>query len=65
MENVKYTIFTSVEASDTIVVSNKPIAGRLINTSCRQTSDLYDYSHNLMKDTSLLQFDRVYNETHK
>ena len=64
-ENRNYNIFTSVDASDTVVVSNKPITGRLINTSCRSTSDLYEYNHNLMKDTTLLEFDRIYNETHK
>jgi len=64
-DDTKYNIFTSVEPSDTVVISDKHISGRLINTSCRQTSDLYDYNHNLMKDTTLLEFDRVYNETHK
>ncbi len=64
-DNIKYTIYTSSEPSDTVVVSNKPIAGRLINNECRQTSDLYDYSHNLMKDATLLEFTRIYSEIHR
>ena len=64
-ENVKYSIFTSLEPSNTIVISNSPISGKLINNTFHNSNDLYEYSYSLIKDASIMEFDRVYNEIHK
>ena len=64
-ENVNYSIFTSKESSGSIVCSNKPIQGRLINSSFLTEKDLYEYSYALIKDANILLFDKVYPETIK
>jgi hypothetical protein len=64
-ENAKYSIFTSLSPSNTIVVTNNPINGKLINNTFLTTNDLFDYSYSLIKDATLLEFDRVYNESIK
>jgi hypothetical protein len=64
-ENTKYSIFTSVSPSNTVVVTNNPISGKLINSTFLTTNDLFEYSYSLIKDATLLEFDRVYNESQK
>ena len=64
-ENKKYSIFTSTTPSNTLVVTDKPISGKLINNTFRATGDLYEFSRSILKSSSLYEFDRVYNETHK
>lgn len=64
-DNVNYTVFTSKEPSGSIVCSNKPINGKLINSSFLTEKDLYEYSYTLIKDSNILLFDKVYNETVK
>jgi hypothetical protein len=64
-ENVKYSIFTSVSPSNTVVVTNNPISGKLINSTFLTTNDLFEYSYSLIKDATLLEYDRVYNESQK
>lgn len=64
-ENANYTIFTSKEPSGSIVCSNKPIQGKLINSSFITEKDLYEYSYALIKDSNILLFDKIYNENVK
>lgn len=37
----------------------------MINETLATTADLYEYSYSILKNATLLEFDRVYNETHK
>ena len=60
----KYTIFTSKQPSNLLIVSNKQITGNSINENFITKNDLYDFSQSILKETSLLEFDKVYNETH-
>ena len=62
-EQTKYTIFTTKNPSNTLIISNKPIKGSSINQTFITANDLYDFNRTILKQTSLLQFDRVYNET--
>jgi len=64
-DNINYTIFTSSEPGKTLAISNKPIAGRLINQTIISESDITDYSHNIIKDANIMEFDRIYNETQR
>lgn len=64
-DDENYTIFTSNKPSGSLVCSNKPISGRLINTSFITEKDLYEYSYSLIKESNILMFDRVYNENSK
>lgn len=64
-DDKKYTIFTSTAASNTVVVSDKPITGKLINDTFLSKNDLYEYSYSIIKNATLLEFDRVYSEAHK
>ena len=62
--NIKYTMFTCKQPSNTLIISSKPIKGSSINETFLTKNDLYDFSQSILKDTSLLEFDKVYNETH-
>ena len=62
--DTKYTIFTSKQQSNLLIVSSKPIKGSSINETFKTKNDLYDFSQSILKETSLLEFDKVYNETH-
>lgn len=64
-EFAKYSIFTCLEPSNSLICTNKPISGRLINNTYINTQDLYEYSYSLMKEANILEFDHVYNESHK
>ena len=61
--NSKYTIFTSKNPSNLLIISNKQISGNSINDNFITKNDLYDFSQSILKETSLLEFDKVYNET--
>ena len=60
--NANYTIFTSMERSNICVVTNNSINGKLVQETFQSASEIYDYSVNLMNDSSILEFDAVYNE---
>ena len=60
----KYTMFTCKQPSNLLIVSSKPIKGSSINETFITKNDLYDFSQSILKETSLLEFDKVYNETH-
>ena len=62
--DTKYTMFTCKQPSNTLIVSSKPIKGSSINETFLTKNDLYDFSQSILKETSLLEFDKVYNETH-
>ena len=62
--SIKYTMFTCKQPSNTLIISSKPIKGSSINETFLTKNDLYDFSQSILKDTSLLEFDKVYNETH-
>ena len=64
-ENVNYTIFTSSEPGYSLVISSKPISGRLINQTIVSETDITDFSHSIMKDATIMEFDGIYNETQK
>ena len=58
----KYTIFTCKQPSKTLIVSNKPLKGSSINDAFNTPTDLYDFSQSILKETSVLEFDKAYNE---
>ena len=60
----KYTMFTCKQPSNLLIISSKPIKGSSINETFITKNDLYDFSQSILKETSLLEFDKVYNETH-
>ncbi len=64
-DSAKYTIFTSIQPSHVIVASPKPIYGKLIKETFFSLNEIYDHSVNLLKDTTILEFDSVYNEQYK
>lgn len=57
-----YTIFTSNEPSNKLICSNKPIQGKLISSSFKSEKDLIKNSYSLLKESSLLTFDKIFNE---
>lgn len=63
--NANYTIFTSINRSNICVVTNNAINGRLIQETFQTSNEIYDYSVNLMNNSSILEYDAVYNEQHK
>ena len=62
-ENILYTIFTSYQPSNLILVSSKPIEGSTINQAFHTQNDLYDFGKNFLKESALFEFDKIYNET--
>ena len=63
--NANYTIFTSIDKSNLCVVTNNGISGKLIQETFQTSNEIYDYSVNLMNNSSILEFDAVYNEQYK
>ena len=64
-ETTKYTIFTCTsQPSNTLIITPKPITGKTISETFKIPSDLHDFSKTILKDTTLLEFDNVYNEAH-
>jgi hypothetical protein len=63
--DANYTIFTSMERSNICVVTNNPISGKLVQETFQTSNEIYDYSVNLMNESSILEFDSVYSEQHK
>ena len=62
-ESLQYTIFTSYQPSNLILVSSKPIEGGTINQAFQTKNDLYDFGKNFLKESALLEFDKIYNES--
>ena len=63
-DNVKYTMFTSGESSNIMLVSKKPITGSTINEALKVCNNLYDFHNSILNETSLLEYDKIYNEIH-
>ena len=63
-ENTLYTIFTSYEPCNIILVSSKAIEGATINQAFQNRNNLYDFGKNFLKESALFEFDKIYNETH-
>ena len=62
--NFKYTIFTCKTPCKSLIVSNKPLKGSSINKAFQNEKDLFEFHQTILNETSLLQFDKIYNETH-
>ena len=62
-ETLLYTIFTSYQQSNLLLVSSKPIEGGTINQAFQTKNDLYDFGKNFLKESALFEFDKVYNES--
>ena len=63
-ENLSYTIFTSYNPCNVMLVSTKPIEGATINQAFLTRNNLYDFGKNFLKESALFEFDKIYNETH-
>ena len=63
-DNIKYTMFTSSDSSNIMLVSKKPIKGSTINEALKVCDNLYDFHNSILNETSLLEYDKTYNETH-
>ena len=63
-DNIKYTMFTSGDSSNIMLVSKKPIKGSTINDALKVCDNLYDFHNSILNETSLLEYDKIYNETH-
>ena len=62
-ENIKYSIFTSTPPSNILCISSQPISGKSINDTFKTKNDLHEFSQTILKETSLLEYDSIYNET--
>ena len=62
-DNIKYTMFTSGDSSNIMLVSKKPITGSTINEALKVCNNLYDFHNSILNETSLLEYDKIYNET--
>ena len=63
-DNIKYTMFTSNNSSNIMLVSKKPIKGSTINEALKVCNNLYEFHNSILNETSLLEYDKIYNETH-
>ena len=63
-DNIKYTMFTSGDSSNIMLVSKKPIKGSTINDALKVCDNLYDFHNSILNETSLLEYDKIYNEAH-
>ena len=63
-DNLKYTMFTSSDSSNIMLVSKKPIKGSTINEALKVCDNLYDFHNSILNETSLLEYDKIYNETY-
>ena len=62
-DDIKYTMFTSGEASKIMLVSQKPIKGATINEALKVCDNLYEFHNSILNETSILEYDKIYNET--
>ena len=63
-DDIKYTMFTSGETSKIMLVSQKPIKGATINEALKVCDNLYEFHNSILNETSILEYDKIYNETH-
>jgi len=62
--NISYTMFTSTQPCNLMLVSTKPIEGATINEAFQTKNNLYDFGKNFLKESALFEFDKIYNEAH-
>ena len=63
-ENILYTMFTSYQPCNLMLVSSKAIEGATINQAFQNKNNLYDFGKNFLKESALFEFDKIYNEIH-
>ena len=63
-DDIKYTMFTSGESSNIMLVSQRPIKSSTINEALKVCDNLYEFHNSILNETSLLEYDRIYNEIH-
>ena len=63
-DDIKYTMFTSGESSNIMLVSQRPIKGSTINEALKVCDNLYEFHNSILNETFLLEYDKIYNEIH-
>ena len=63
-DDIRYTMFTSGDSSNIMLVSQKPIKGSTINEALKVCDNLYEFHNSILNEASLLEYDKIYNETH-
>ena len=63
-DDTRYTMFTSGDSSNIMLISEKPIKGATINEALKVCDNLYEFHNSILNETSLLEYDKIYNETH-
>ena len=61
-DDIKYTMFSSGDSSNIMLVSQKPIKGSTINEALKVCDNLYEFHNSILNETSLLEYDKIYNE---
>ena len=61
--NINYTFFTSNPPSNVLCISSKPINGKTICDNFHSKADIFEFNKTILKDSSLLEYDVIYNET--
>ena len=56
-------MFSSGDSSNIMLVSPKPIKGSTINEALKVCDNLYEFHNSILNETSLLEYDKIYNET--
>ena len=62
-DDIKYTMFSSGDSSNIMLVSQKPIKGSTLNEALKVCDNLYEFHNSILNETSLLEYDKIYNET--
>ena len=62
-DDIKYTMFSSGDSSNIMLVSPKPIKGSTLNEALKVCDNLYEVHNSILNETSLLEYDKIYNET--
>ena len=63
-DDIRYTMFSSGDSSNIMLVSPKPIKGSTINEALKVCDNLYEFHNSILNETSLLEYDKIYNETY-
>ena len=62
-DDIKYAMFSSGDSSNIMLVSPKPIKGSTLNEALKVCDNLYEFHNSILNETSLLEYDKIYNET--
>ena len=63
-DDIRYTMFTTGDSSNIMLVSQKPIKGSTINEALKVCDNPYEFHNSILNESSLLEYDKIYNETH-